>query len=158
MKRYAYTLCTVVLFVSFITLTGCGEKEELAELQGRYNQLQDQHDALNEKYMKLYTDYENLKSEKESEKSAATKSKYHEPSSNVDAPFDEITMVSPTGEIIKYSTEKEKFQILEQLQIDHDNTLVQNEDGSLTISAGRPDRDELINQYWILSGWGPYNP
>ena len=46
--------------------------------------------------------------------------------------------------------------ILEQLQIDHDQTVVQNEDGSMTISAGRPDREELINQYWILSGWGPY--
>ena len=74
----------------------------------------------------------------------------------MDAPFDEITIVSPTGEVIKYSTEKEKFEILEQLQIDHDQTVVQNEDGSMTISAGRPDREELINQYWILSGWGPY--
>ena len=112
-------------------------------------------DQLNEKYMKLYTDYEELKKEKETSNESG--SKYYEPKKTAGAPFDEITIVSPTGEVIKYSTEKEKFEILEQLQINHDNTVVENEDGSMTISAGRSDVDELINQYWILSGWGPYN-
>ena len=154
MKVNTIRLSAAVLILSSVLLYGCGEKEELAELQGRYNQLQEQHDQLNEKYMKLYTDYEDLKKEKEA--SNENSSKYYEPKKTAGAPFDEITIVAPTGEVIKYSTEKEKFEILEQLQINHDNTVVENEDGSMTISAGRSDVDELINRYWMLSGWGPY--
>ena len=145
---------TLGMVIFSLSLTGCGKEEELLELQGRYDELQKRHDELNEKYLKLYNDHENLKAEQEHDE--ARKIAKNKPSSNVDAPLDEITIVAPTGEVIKYSTEKEKFQILEQLQIDHDKTVKQNEDGSLTISEGRPDRDELINQYWILSGWGPY--
>ncbi len=155
MKANTIKLCAATMILSSALLCGCGEKEELAELQGRYNQLQEQHDQLNEKYMKLYTDYEELKKEAETPKES--ESKYYEPKKTAGAPFDEITIMAPTGEVIKYSTEKEKFEILEQLQINHDNTVVENEDGSMTISAGRSDVDELINRYWILSGWGPYN-
>ena len=144
---------TLGMVIFSLSLTGCGKEEELLELQGRYDELQKRHDELNEKYLKLYNDHENLKAEQEK---TTSESKYYEPSSNVDAPLDEITIVAPTGEVIKYSTEKEKFQILEHLQIDHDKTVKQNDDGSLTVSEGTPDRDELINQYWILSGWGPY--
>ena len=104
---------------------------------------------------KVHTEYEELK--KENETSKENTSKYYEPKKTASAPFDEITIMAPTGEVIKYSTEKEKFEILEQLQINHDNTVVENEDGSMTISAGRSDVYELINRYWMLSGWGPYN-
>ena len=155
MKANIIKICVTALILSSVLLSGCGEKEELAELQGRYNHLQEQHDQLNEKYMKLYTDYEELKKEKETSKENG--SKYYEPKKTASAPFDEITIISPTGEVIKYSTEKEKFEILEQLQINHDNTVVENEDGSMTISAGRTDVDELMNRYWMLSGWGPYD-
>ena len=153
MRTKIIRITIIVMALSMLSLSGCSSREELSQLQGRYDELQKSHDELNEKYLKLYTDYENLKAEKEK---STEGSKYYEPSSNVDAPFDEITIMAPTGEVIRYSTEREKFQILEQLQIDHDKTVVQNEDGSMTISGGRPDRDELINRYWELSGWGPY--
>ncbi len=150
MSRKFLTVVVFCLAMASFVISGCGKNDELVELQGRYNELQKNNNELNEKYLKLYSDYEALKAEKEA---TSIESKYYEPSPGCN----DVTIVAPTGEVIEYSTEKEKFKILEQMQIDLDKK-TSGENANVITLDEMDRREKLINEYWELSGWGAYSP
>lgn len=138
--------CSIIIFaIGVFTLSGCASNKELKDLQEKY-------DSLNADYVSIKADYELMNTKvQELERENADLRR------SPDIITSEMTIIGPHGEQDTVKSIRRRYEIIRQLADEREQSVTENSDGSVTLHMSDDDNfDALVNEYWMISGWGPY--